>query len=161
MDMIFGLAFVQNVLYWYQLGLMFDYWSLFVLIWPILTQIWYPFASIRFWLFDLLFSIVDDTYLDQARSKVTAKETERGGRAAEMSALSIQCCDWPTWRHCRQVGQSQHWIERADISATDTFPPLVISLAGSFDQSGSTSMNNTWTCHLASGVLVTVTWLVE
>ena len=29
--------------------------------------------------------------------KALAKETERGGRAAEMSALSIQCCDWPSW----------------------------------------------------------------
>ena len=40
--------------------------------------------------------------------KAPAKETVRGGRAAETSALSIQCCDWPTWRQCRQVGQSQH-----------------------------------------------------
>ena len=43
-----------------------------------------------------------------------------------MSALSIQCCDWPTWRHCRQVGQSQHWIERADISLAGAFGPSLI-----------------------------------
>ena len=54
-----------------------------------------------------------------------AKETERGGREAEMSAHSIQCC---VGRH----GQSQHWIERADISDSDTFPPLLISLVGAF-----------------------------
>ena len=28
----------------------------------------------------------------------TIKETVRGGRVAEMSAHSIQRCDWPTWR---------------------------------------------------------------
>ena len=26
------------------------------------------------------------------------KEAAKGGRVADMSALSIQCCDWPTWQ---------------------------------------------------------------
>ena len=36
---------------------------------------------------------------DATRSqRVNIKETVRGGRVAEMSAHSIQRCDWPTWR---------------------------------------------------------------
>ena len=44
--------------------------------------------------FFTLFSILDAT---RDGPKAPAKETERGGRAAKMSASSIQCCDWPTW----------------------------------------------------------------
>ena len=53
--------------------------------------------------------------------------------AKTMSALSISCCEWPTWLVRAKVGQSQHWIERADISAA--LPPLSVSLAGAFGPS--------------------------
>ena len=35
---------------------------------------------------------------------IQAKKTIRGGRVAEMSAHSIQRCDWPTWRHAARSG---------------------------------------------------------
>ena len=37
--------------------------------------------------------------------KAPSKVTKRGGRAVEITALSSQCCDWPT---LSQVGQSEH-----------------------------------------------------
>ena len=38
-----------------------------------------------------------------------SKETVRGGRVAEMSAHSIQCCDWLTWR--RAARSANHSTE--------------------------------------------------
>jgi len=50
------------------------------------------------------------------------EETLRGGWVDESSALSLQCCDWTTFK----VVQTQYLIEWADISVT--LPPLTVSL---------------------------------
>ena len=51
------------------------------------------------------------TLLDYFNSSdlVLSKETVRGGRVAEMSAHSIQHCDWPTWR--RAARSANHSAE--------------------------------------------------
>ena len=46
------------------------------------------------------------------------KETARGGRLDEISAHSLQCCDWLTW---------QHTARSVNNHILSTLPPLTVS----------------------------------
>ena len=70
-------------------------------------------------------------FADTALSSQIVKITDQGERKMMKSSWDISSLDSALWLAdlalMSQIGQSQRWIERADISATDTLPLHVIS----------------------------------